>query len=228
MSEQFDPSSQEAQGRRLKQLRLAAGFRRAAHFAEAHGFSTTWYTAIESDGPSGRPIPPAKALDLAKIFKVSPEYLLRGEEGNTAGWSVPVLGVLQRGSFGPLTEPEDLATLDQVTTLAIQGVDKNKLSAWKLLDEGCNRAIVANSHILAVPVESHPIPNYAFVIATRQDPATGLFERALWRHVDQDGDLWIRPDSTNPSFRGLALKDHPGITITHLAVSAIAPPILPI
>ena len=57
------------------------------------------------------------------------------------------------------------------------------------------------------------------VVRTRDD---GLYEATVKKLVEQDGELWLVPESTNPSFRPIKLSEpEPGILETRIAAVVV-------
>ena len=185
---------------RLKQARERAGYPSARGAAEAMGVSPATYAQHEN-GIRGYKIDSAERY--GRFFKVAPEWLLLGRQGNAEqaalGPTLFVKGEVQAGVWKEAWqwEPQDWELFSGRGDIEVPAADRFGL---RVVGDSMNEIYPSGSIVECVQYAGETLPTGKRVIVqrTRADGTVETTVKELIR--TEDGIDWLRPRSTNPAF----------------------------
>lgn len=194
--------SMDAPHDRLRQARERAGYGSAKSAAEGLGVPVATYVQHEN---GSRGFPAARAERYARFFRVAPEWLLYGRQRSEAvgaelGPRLFVKGEVAAGVWKEAWEyePEDWEMFTGRGDLAAPPRIRFGL---KVVGDSMNEIYPAGSVIECLLYDGNePIPSGKRVVVQRTR-ADGTLETTVKELIrTDDGRVWLRPRSTNPSF----------------------------
>lgn len=227
-----DCNMDETPADRLKEARVARGFRTAKQFSDTHGIPQPTYSTHES---GSRKLTRDAALRYASLLNISVEWLLTGNgegphiqpdeaENKVHVASIPVLGAVQAGHWVEAVEwerdewyevavPPDPRYPDQRRYgLAVRGPSMNELYP--------DGSVVICISLFELDRE----PRNGERVVVQRRRYDGCVEATVkeYRQSD-DGSIWLWPRSTHPAFQQPVPFPDPGdeeVTITGLVVGS--------
>lgn len=235
----MDNDQQTGQGERLKQARIAKGFRRAKDAATYYGWSYTSYAQHE-DGKRGLS---RAASRYAKAFGVSEAWLLTGEPraappevkgtltpvGNDGDYA-PVIGKVQAGVWA------DVEYLEDVPVAVLPVVRDSRFPSrphvvYEVVGDSYDKYVREGGYVVAIPWADvgylDPAVGMTVVAEQLRDGDGSLVQRTLKRVEGRPGNWRLMPQSTNPAHKPIPLtgdpNDHRSVRIAALVVQFINP-----
>lgn len=191
---------QVSPGDRLRKAREQAGYGSARAASDAMGVPSATYAQHESGLRGFRS---HHAERYGRFFKVAPEWLLLGRQGNAeyvpVGPQTFVKGEVQAGVFKEAWqwEPEDWVGFSGRADLAAPPSERFGL---RVVGDSMNEVYPSGSTLECVKYHGETIASGRRVIVqrTRSDGTIETTVKELIR--TEDGVEWLRPRSTNPTF----------------------------
>ena len=203
-------------GERLRQAREKAGYTSAREAALAMGVPYPTYSQHEN---GHRGYPASKAERYGRFYRVAPEWLLYGRQSDDAtpvalGPRLFIKGEVAAGVWKEAWEFEP-DEWEVFTGRADVSAPLQKRFGLRVAGESMNEVYPIGSVLECVQYDQgESIPNGRRVIVQRER-IDGTLETTVKEMIrTDDGTVWLRPRSTNPSFlpfRG-DVPDDPDIT----------------
>lgn len=215
---------------RLRQARERARYPSAKAAAEAMGMPVPTYIQHEN---GSRGYPAARAERYGKFFRVAPEWLLYGRQKDTADITVlgPSLFVKAEVAAGVWREaweldPDEWAVF---TGRADISAPLQERFGLRVVGDSMNEIYPPGSILECVAYKGDdPIQNGRRVVVQRWRLDATVETTVKEIGTADDGTIWLRPRSTNPSFLPFR-ADEPGdpeierIEIIGVVVASIRP-----
>lgn len=196
----FDDMATPAE--RLQQARERAGYTSAKSAAEAMGVPVATYVQHEN---GGRGFPAARAERYARFFRVAPEWLLYGRQKGDVdlvemGPRLYIKGEVAAGVWKESWELEP-DEWEAFTGRADVKASVRARFGLRVVGDSMNEIYPAGSIVECLQYDGNdPIPSGKRVVVQRER-IDGRLETTVKELIyTEDGAVWLRPRSTNPSF----------------------------